>query len=93
MDPPGGRFATGSLDYEVKLWDFTGLKSRHAFRAMRPCECHPIRHLSYSSSGDALLVISGNAQVKAYIIMYLFLNEQYLNSNFLTICYFTGKSC
>lgn len=68
VDPPGGRFATGSIDYEIKLWDFTGLKNRHAFRAMRPCECHPIRHLSYSSSGDALLVISGNAQVHINLI-------------------------
>jgi len=38
VDPTATRFATGSLDYEVKLWDFTGLRNRHAFRSTKPCE-------------------------------------------------------
>ncbi|CAG7722181.1 unnamed protein product [Allacma fusca] len=64
IDPAATRFATGSYDYEVKLWDFTGLKNRHAFRAMRPCESHVIINLSYSTNGDSLLVVAGSAQAK-----------------------------
>jgi WD40 repeat protein len=38
VDPTATRFATGSLDYEVKVWDFTGLRNKHAFRSCKPCE-------------------------------------------------------
>lgn len=38
VDPTATRFATGALDYEVKLWDFTALRNKHALRTVKPCE-------------------------------------------------------
>jgi hypothetical protein len=38
--------------------------SLSAFRTIQPCGSHQIRSLEYSSSGDTILVCSGNAQAK-----------------------------
>nr|CAG4650023.1 EOG090X0364 [Sida crystallina] len=65
VDPAGARLVSGSLDYDVKFWDFAGMDSSlHSFRSVRPCECHPIINLQYSITGDQVLVIAGNAQAK-----------------------------
>lgn len=65
LDPSGARLVTGSFDYDLRFWDFAGMDSSlQSFRTLRPCECHPIRHIEYSKTGDSLLVIAGNAQAK-----------------------------
>nr|CAG4640718.1 EOG090X0364 [Eulimnadia texana] len=65
IDNSGARLVTGSLDYDVKFWDFVGMDaSLSSFRTIQPCESHPIFNLQYSTTGDAVLVISGNAQAK-----------------------------
>lgn len=65
FDPNGNRCASGSVDYEVRIWDFPKLDStKQPFRCIEPCESHPIKHLQYSASGEYLLVISGNSQAK-----------------------------
>lgn len=65
VDPSGARLASGSVDYEVRFWDFAGMDSTlQSFRTLMPCENHPIKALQYSSTGDSLLVISGTAQAK-----------------------------
>ena len=65
VDPAGARLVTGSVDYDVKLWDFAGMNSSlQSFRTLRPCECHPILDLQYSITGDTILIISGAAQAK-----------------------------
>lgn len=65
MDPVGARFATGSVDYEVKLWDFGGMQANlNPFRTSKPCESHAIHNLSFSNGGEHILVISGSAQAK-----------------------------
>lgn len=65
IDPSGTRFATGSLDYEVRFWDFVGMNSSlQSFRSLYPCGNHPIKALAYSSTGDAVLIISGMSQAK-----------------------------
>ncbi|XP_056117393.1 WD repeat-containing protein 70 isoform X2 [Rhinichthys klamathensis goyatoka] len=65
LDPSGARLITGSFDYDVKFWDFAGMDSSlHAFRSLQPCECHQIRSLQYSVTGDAILVVAGNSQAK-----------------------------
>ena len=65
VDPAGARLVTGSVDYDVKLWDFAGMNSAlQSFRTLRPCECHPILDLQYSITGDTILIISGTAQAK-----------------------------
>nr|CAG4643087.1 EOG090X0364 [Ilyocryptus agilis] len=65
VDHSGARLVTGSVDYDVKLWDFAGMSaSLQSFRSIRPCECHPILDLHYSITGDAILIVSGSAQAK-----------------------------
>lgn len=65
VDPTGTRFATGSLDYEVRFWDFVGMNSSlQSFRSLYPCGNYPIKALAYSSTGDAVLIISGMSQAK-----------------------------
>lgn len=65
IDPPGVRLASGSVDYEVRLWDFAGMdQTLKSFRTLNPCGNHPIKCLKYSPTGDRLLVISGMSQAK-----------------------------
>lgn len=65
IDPPGVRLASGSVDYEVRLWDFAGMdQTLQSFRTLMPCGNHPIKYLKYSPTGDRLLVISGMSQAK-----------------------------
>uniref|UniRef100_A0A3P9L818 WD repeat-containing protein 70 n=1 Tax=Oryzias latipes TaxID=8090 RepID=A0A3P9L818_ORYLA len=65
LDPSGARLVTGGYDYDVRFWDFAGMdQSLQAFRSLQPCDCHQIKSLQYSITGDVLLVVSGNAQAK-----------------------------
>ncbi|XP_066568273.1 WD repeat-containing protein 70 isoform X2 [Amia ocellicauda] len=65
LDPSGARLVTGGYDYDVKFWDFAGMDAAlQAFRSLQPCECHQIKSLQYSITGDVLLVVAGNAQAK-----------------------------
>ncbi|XP_035227967.1 WD repeat-containing protein 70-like [Stegodyphus dumicola] len=65
LDPNGARLVTGGYDFDVKFWDFAGMDvSLQSFRSLRPCECHQIKNLEYSVTGDAILVIAGNSQAK-----------------------------
>ncbi|XP_054162669.1 WD repeat-containing protein 70-like [Oppia nitens] len=60
LDPNGSRLVSGSVDYEMKFWDFQGMDSSlQSFRSTTPCECHPIKNLEFSANGDVILVISG----------------------------------
>lgn len=64
-DPSGARLASGSIDYDLCFWNFAGMDtSMRSFRTLQPCENHPIRCLQYSSTGDMILVVSGNSQAK-----------------------------
>ncbi len=39
VDHSGARLVTGSVDYDVRLWDFAGMSSSlQSFRSIRPCE-------------------------------------------------------
>lgn len=39
VDHSGARLVTGSVDYDVRLWDFAGMSSSlQSFRTIRPCE-------------------------------------------------------
>ncbi|CAG0881675.1 unnamed protein product, partial [Cyprideis torosa] len=65
LDPSGARLISGGIDYEVKFWDFAGMDAAlQSFRTIKPCESHPIKHLSYSTTGEHVLVVSGSAQAK-----------------------------
>jgi len=65
LDPSGARVVSGGVDYDLKLWDFAGMDpSLRSFRKIRPCESHVLNHIDYSSTGDKILVVSGDAQPK-----------------------------
>uniref|UniRef100_A0A3Q0SI45 WD repeat-containing protein 70 n=1 Tax=Amphilophus citrinellus TaxID=61819 RepID=A0A3Q0SI45_AMPCI len=65
LDPSGARLVSGGYDYDVRFWDFAGMdQALQAFRSLQPCECHQIKSLQYSVTGDVILVVSGNAQAK-----------------------------
>ncbi|XP_064410354.1 WD repeat-containing protein 70 isoform X2 [Latimeria chalumnae] len=65
LDPSGARLVTGGYDYDVRFWDFAGMDaSLQAFRSLQPCECHQIKSLQYSITGNVILVVAGNSQAK-----------------------------
>src|SRR6218665_866685 len=65
LDPNGARLVTGSIDYEVKFWDFQGMDNTlQSFRSSRPVQSHSIKHLEYSSNGELILIISGACIIK-----------------------------
>ncbi|KAM4708588.1 WD repeat-containing protein 70 isoform 1-T4 [Discoglossus pictus] len=65
LDPSGARLVTGGYDYDVQFWDFAGMDaSLKAFRSLQPCDCHQIKSLQYSNTGDVILVVAGNSQAK-----------------------------
>uniref|UniRef100_A0A8C6NRJ6 WD repeat-containing protein 70 n=1 Tax=Nothobranchius furzeri TaxID=105023 RepID=A0A8C6NRJ6_NOTFU len=84
LDPSGARLVTGGYDYDVRFWDFAGMdQSLQAFRTLQPCECHQIKSLKYSITGDVILVVSGNAQAKVldrdgFNIMECIKGDQYI---------------
>ncbi|PWN52257.1 WD40 repeat-like protein [Violaceomyces palustris] len=67
LDPSGARVATGSFDYDLKLWDFGGMTSTfRPFRSFEPAGNYPIHDLGFSHSGEHLLCISGTSQAKVF---------------------------
>lgn len=67
LDPAGARVASGSYDYDLKLWDFGGMNT--AFKPFRSFEAragHQVVDVQWSISGDAFLVATGATQVKLY---------------------------
>lgn len=67
IDPSGSRLVTGSLDYTVRMFDFSGMKSDlRSFRDFTPSDGHPVLSLSWSPTGDAFLVVMSSAQPRIY---------------------------
>ncbi|BEJ17357.1 hypothetical protein CspHIS471_0607580 [Cutaneotrichosporon sp. HIS471] len=67
VDPPGARLATGSHDYDCKLWDFGGMDSRlRPFKSFEPNGTYFVHDLSYSPDGKHLLVVSGTFYPKVF---------------------------
>ena len=64
MDPSGARFAIGSMDSSLKLYDFAGLSPLDPtpFSNAYVQEGYPIRSMAYSPTGDRLIVATGSAQ-------------------------------
>lgn len=84
-DPSGARLVSGSVDYQVCFWDFAGMdSSMRNFRAITPCENHPIKAIHYSCNGEMILVISGLSQAKVldrdgFEVMECVKGDQYLS--------------
>lgn len=67
IDPPGARFASGSHDYDTKLWDFGGMDSRlRPFKSFEANGNYHVHDLSFSADGKKLLVVSGTFFPKVY---------------------------
>ncbi|OXG81705.1 transcription factor [Cryptococcus neoformans var. grubii Br795] len=67
VDPSGARIATGSHDYDTKLWDFGGMDHRlKPFKSFEANGNYYVHDLSYSPDGQQLLVISGTVQPKVF---------------------------
>ncbi|WWD20074.1 hypothetical protein CI109_104548 [Kwoniella shandongensis] len=67
IDPSGARIATGSHDYDTKLWDFGGMDSRlRPFKSFEANGNYHVHDLSYSPDGQQLLVISGTTVPKVF---------------------------
>lgn len=67
VDSSGARIATGSYDYDVKLWDFGGMsQSFKPFKSFEPFESHLVHDLAWSNTGDSLLTATGTATAKLY---------------------------
>nr|XP_018896430.1 PREDICTED: gastrulation defective protein 1 homolog [Bemisia tabaci] len=65
IDPAGARLASGSVDYQVKFWDFAGMDNTlQSFRSLYPCGNNPIKAIAYTATGDSVLIVSGMAQAK-----------------------------
>jgi WD40 repeat protein len=64
MDPTGARFAIGSMDSSLKLYDFAGFNVNDPipFQNIIIEDGYPIRSMSYSSTGDRLVVATGSPQ-------------------------------
>lgn len=68
VDPSGARVATGSFDYDVRLWDFGGMSSNSLlpFKTFQPFGSYWIHDLAWSNNGEQLLAISGTSQPKLF---------------------------
>lgn len=67
VEHSGSRVAAGGHDYMVRLYDFNGMKAdAKPFREFEPAEGHPLLALSWSPTGEALLVVTGASQAKIY---------------------------
>ncbi|WVW86626.1 hypothetical protein I302_108679 [Kwoniella bestiolae CBS 10118] len=67
IDSSGARIATGSHDYDTKLWDFGGMDSRlKPFKSFEANGNYYVHDLSYSPDGKNLLVVSGTLQPKVF---------------------------
>ncbi|KAK9459586.1 WD40-repeat-containing domain protein, partial [Lipomyces oligophaga] len=69
IDSSGVRLATGSHDFNLDIWDFSGMNPLHLrpFRSLEPTESHLVRALDfYPGSGDLLLTATTSSQAKLY---------------------------
>ena len=66
-DAKGIRLITGGNDYDVRMWDFTGMNnSMNSFRIIEPSEGHPVRTVSWSPNSTQFLVCTGSAKPKVF---------------------------
>ncbi|KAK1229395.1 hypothetical protein PQX77_007572 [Marasmius sp. AFHP31] len=67
LDPSGARVASGSHDYDCKLWDFGGMNlDCKPFKSWEPAGSYHIHDIKYSNDGQKFLVVSGTLQAKLY---------------------------
>jgi WD40 repeat protein len=66
-EPAGNRVVTGSLDYNVKLYDFGGMDMRHrAFKSVEVQDGYPLSAVAHTTSGDKFIACTGSCQPKIF---------------------------
>ncbi|KAK6045431.1 WD domain, G-beta repeat protein [Cooperia oncophora] len=64
FEPNGIRFASGGVDFQVKVFDFQKMDmSLRADKDLTPCESHIITDIAFSANGESMIVCSTKAQV------------------------------
>ncbi|KAK6025757.1 WD domain, G-beta repeat protein [Ostertagia ostertagi] len=64
FEPNGIRFASGGVDFQVKVFDFQKMDmSLRSDKDLMPCESHIINDIAFSANGESMLVCSSKAQV------------------------------
>ena len=66
LDPSGARFAVGSTDTNLRLFDFGGMNPLQPlpFAVVTVEDGYPVRAVCYSANGDRILVATGSSQPK-----------------------------
>ena len=67
IEPAGNRVVTGSYDYNIKIYDFGGMDSRHRpFQSIEAQESHMVVSVGHSPSGDRFIAATGSVQPKVF---------------------------
>ena len=67
IDRSGARVASGSTDYDVKLWDFGGMASNlRPFKTFEPAENYPVIQLAFAPQSKNLLCLNAAPQPRVY---------------------------
>lgn len=67
IDRSGTRVATGSMDSEVKMWDFGGMTTAmKPFKTFEPVDNYPVIGLSFSPQNRNLLCLCATTQPRVY---------------------------
>lgn len=67
IDRSGARVATGSTDYDVKLWDFGGMASNlRPFKSFEPAENYPVIELAFAPYTKNILCLNAAPQPRVY---------------------------
>jgi len=64
MDPSGARLVTGSYDYDLKIWDFGGMKSD--FKPFRSFESRAGHQVSFTHNPSSLFCREINADAERW---------------------------
>jgi len=67
LDPAGSRMIAGSMDGQLKFYDFNGMsEAKESFREMEPVEAHSIQAISYSTTGGVALIVCSDSYARIY---------------------------
>lgn len=65
----GTKMASGGLDYQLKLYDFETMNQNlRPYKDFKPFDGHPVTAISFSPSGDNILVCCPNNQARVYTV-------------------------
>ena len=89
MDRAGARALTGGEDYQLRMFDFGGMKrDMRAFRKLEPSEGYPVNAVSFSPTGASFAsMLSGSAESKPACMLKLC-----LHLSRRALCIFTGDA-